>query len=625
MRRTRALAVALAVVTLAVWLPATQLGFINYDDPEYVLDNPFVRAGLTWSSVVWAFTHVHSATWHPLTGLSHMLDVTWFGINPAGHHATSVVLHVLTTLVLFATLVRLTGAPGRSVVVAGLFALHPLRVESVAWVSERKDVLCGVWWMAACWAYVGWARAGGAGRYAAVVATTALALLAKPMAVTLPFALLLLDWWPLERLRSSDVLARVREKAPLFVLALAAAVVTYRAQDDAGAVVSLATVPLASRVANACVAYVAYVRQTLWPSDLAVFYPFHPVAAWQALAAAGLLVGVTAGAWWQRARRPYLVVGWLWWVGTLVPVIGLVKQGDQAMADRFTYLPSIGLALAAVWGVAEILAQKPRVRTALAVAALVACALVTRAQLWVWRSSIALFAHALVVTRDNALAHLNLGQALETDGRRDEALVHHREAVRLDPRNPRALVNLGQALAARDDRASARTLYATALELAPGHAMAHLNAGLLEAAERQWDAAAAHYEAALAIEPGYRKARIGLAIARREQGRFDDAIAVLQAVLREDPHDAIARNNLAVTLEAAGRREEAVAVYQASLRETPGDPRVHFNLAAVLLVLGRRDEALAHLREAVRLDPRDASLRDALQRVEEAARAAGEG
>ena len=253
MTRPRLLAAALAVVTLLVWLPATRLGFINYDDPEYVVENPWVRGGLTWEGIVWAFSHVHSATWHPVTGLSHMLDVELFGMAPAGHHATNVVLHVLTTLVLFAALVRLTSAPGRSAMVAGLFALHPLRVESVAWVSERKDVLCGLWWMATCWAYAGWARSGGAGRYALVVATTTMALLAKPMAVTLPFALVLLDEWPLARLGRVRIRSLVLEKLPLFALALVVAVVTYRVQSGAGAVASLESVPLAARVANALV------------------------------------------------------------------------------------------------------------------------------------------------------------------------------------------------------------------------------------------------------------------------------------------------------------------------------------------------------------------------------------
>jgi len=619
-RRTAALGLLLAVVTLGVWAPAMQLGFVNFDDPEYVVDNPWVRRGLTRESVVWAFSRTHSATWHPLTGLSHMLDVELFGLAPAGHHATSVLLHVLATLALFAALVRLTGAPGRSAAVAALFALHPLRVESVAWVSERKDVLCGLWWMVACWAWAGWARHGGAGRYALVVGATMLALLAKPMAVTLPFALLLLDWWPLDRMRRDGVRALLVEKLPLIVLAGAVAGITYVVQRGAGAVVSLDALPFGDRAANALVAYVAYLRQTVWPAGLAVFYPFEPVPAWQAASSAALLAAITAGALWQAGGRPYLAVGWLWYLGTLFPVIGLVKQGDQAMADRFTYIPSVGLAIAAGWGVAAL---APRARRAGPVTAIVVVlaghALATRAQLAHWRSSEALFTRALAVTRDNGVAHLNLGAALEAAGRGDEALPHHREAVRLKPRDPRALVNLGQALAARGDRAGARARYEEALGFAPQFALGHLDLGLLDAAEGRLDEAVSHYEAALRIDPSYVKARVALGLARSGQGRLSDAVAELEAALRLDPRHTVARNNLALVLEAAGRREEAVLRYRESLRETPDDPRLHHNLAALLLDGGRRDEALAHLREAVRLDGRDPQLREALARAEAAA------
>ncbi len=533
------LLLALSLLTLAAYLPALRNGFVNYDDPQYVLASPQVRQGWTAAGLRWALGAQVAANWHPLTLASHMLDVELFGLNPKGHHLTSVMLHLASVLALFAVLRRMTGAAWRSAAVAALFAVHPTHVESVAWIAERKDVLCGLFWMAALAAWLRYVRAPSAGRYLLTAAALAASLMAKPMAVSFPAVLLLLDVWPLGRWpagplgivgasgalgarpRARERWRLVTEKLPLAALAAAAAGVALHTQ--AAPLTSGAGASLGLRCANALASCVAYLGKTLDPRHLAVFYPFVVVPAGRAAAAALLLLAITAMSLLAVRRAPYLLVGWLWYLVTLVPVIGVLQVGYQGMADRYTYLPSIGLYLAAVWGVADLatrrqpLAAWPRRRQAAAAAAGLALLAMltgmTRRQVGTWHDTLTLFRHALSV-QDSYLAETNVAEELRARGRpgdQAEALAHYRAALALAPRNPRAHAALGNALRAWGHPAAA---------LAP-------------------------LRDALALDPADEQARLTLAMALDDLGQPAGAIAELHRVLAFHPQSAGARAGLA--------------------------------------------------------------------------------
>ncbi len=513
-----ALAVAIAAAALAIHSGVRADAFLHFDDDLYVTDNPWVRDGLTWRGVAWAFRTLHAANWHPLTWLSHMLDVQLFGLDPGAHHLVNAAIHALNAALLLVVLARLTGAPLRSAAVALLFAVHPLRVESVAWVAERKDVLAACFGLLTLAAYERYARRPTLRRYAPVPVALAASLLSKPSWVTAPFLLLLLDVWPLQRVAAPWAPRDARcppsppralrtlllEKLPLLALSAASSVITLVAQRRGGAVVSLAHLDLGDRIANALVSSVRYLWKHAWPSPLAPLYPL-PAGGWSitaTLGAAALLGAVTVAVLWNLRRWPWAAVGWGWFLGTLVPVLGLVQVGSQAMADRYTYLPGIGLTVAVVWSVArgvERLGRPAQVAAgagALAVAAVLSVLTVRQERLWSDQET--LFRHTVAVTEGNGRAHLVLSQALLEGGRPLEALAHAREAVRLDPSNPRAHKNLGFAL------------YRT---------------GLLEES-------AAELEQALALEPDYAEAHGNLAIVYGKLGRFDDAAREMRAEQR---------------------------------------------------------------------------------------------
>jgi protein O-mannosyl-transferase len=639
-----AIGAALVLATVAVYAPVRHHAFVNFDDPEYVTDNAVVRGGLTPGGVAWAFTQAYSANWHPLTWVSHMADVSLGGMDPAVHHATSIALHALTVLALFLVLAAMTGEPWPSGWVAALFALHPLHVESVAWVAERKDVLSALWWMATLGAWTAWIRRGGVWRYGLALGGFALALLAKPMAVSLPFVLLLLDVWPYGRVAAGASPGRLLvEKLPFFALAAAASAVTFVVQREAGAVATLEGLPLAFRAANAAVAYARYLGLTLWPAGLAAFYPLRPLGPWEVGAAAALLAALTAAALRSAPARPYLAVGWLWWVGTLVPVIGLVKAGDQAMADRFTYVPHVGLFIALAWGARDLargLRVPRRALAAAASAAIAGCALGTSLQLPHWRDSEALWRRALAVTEHNPVAHLNLGAALHAAGRLDEARGEWDAALRVKPDSPKALVNLGQLLAARGDRDGAAARYAAALRIEPANPLAHYNWGVLLADQGQLEDAVAHYRAALAADPLHARAATNLGAALGGLGRLDGAVAAFGTALALRPDLAAAHNGLALVLERQGRTDEAIAHYAEAVRLAPDDVRARFNLGATLAGAGRHEQAVVAFRGLTTAAPdlpegqyglaaalagagRAAEARDAATRALALARAAG--
>jgi hypothetical protein len=465
------LSLGLAALTVVVFLPVRGHEFVSLDDNVYVRVNPNVADGATWRAVRWAFTSGYAANWHPLTWISHMFDVSLFGMDAGAHHVTSLVLHVANTLLLFDVLRRATDAPGRSAFVAALFAVHPLHVESVAWVAERKDVLSTLFLLLTLEAYVSWVRAPSVRRYALVLLAFAAGLMSKPMLVTLPFALLLLDAWPLRRMTDAAAARRlVVEKIPLFALAAASCVVTFAAQRAEGAVAGFETRPLMDRVVGAPVTYVVYIRKMLAPTDLAAMYAqARPYAAWTGAVAAAALALVTWIAVRQRRARPWFLVGWLWFLGTLVPVIGLVQVGMQSMADRYTYVPLVGLFVVVAWGGAELVDADRRraVAAALATATVVACAVLARRQVEVWRDGETLWRHAVAVDPDNPAARNFLGSQMCFLERYDEAARQFREMIRLTPDSATAHNNLAFALRARGDLEGAAAEYREALRLKP--------------------------------------------------------------------------------------------------------------------------------------------------------------
>jgi hypothetical protein len=447
---------ALALLVAASFAPVLDNGFLGLDDPAYITANPHVREGLTLGGVRWAATTFEAANWHPLTWISHMTDVRIFGLDPRGHHLTGLVIHGATVLLLFALLISLTGSPPRAFAAALLFGLHPLRVESVAWAAERKDLLAGLWLVLTMGAWLRWLRRPSTPRYGIALAAFALGLAAKPTLVTLPAVLLLLDGWPLGRIaRRADLGPRMVEKIPFFVLAAASSAVTFVAQKAGGMVKPLAAVPMADRLANIPMAYLGYLKKTFWPAGL--YLPVsYPAGGESGVAVAGAVLALIAvTALFLAARRlPWLSVGWFWFLGMLVPMIGLVQVAEQAMADRYTYLPAVGLCVALVWTVGEWAGRRALTAVALVSAALLLAG-VTRAQVGFWRDDLTLFGHAVAVAPRDYMALTNYGGALYNAGRPDEALPHLREALRLRPLYPDALFNEGLALLQRGDASGA--------------------------------------------------------------------------------------------------------------------------------------------------------------------------
>ena len=541
-----------AAVVITYW-PVHELGFVRFDDPTYVTENPHIVNGMSWSGIRWAFTSGYGANWHPITWLSHMLDVQLYGFDATAHHVTSVLVHAATTVLLFASLLRMTGALWRSALVAGLFGLHPIHVESVAWVAERKDVLSAFFWMLTLWAYAAYVRQPRMSRYAWVVASFAVGLMAKPMVVTLPFVLLLLDVWPLHRLELradwwTSARALLCEKLPLFALSVSSSVITFVVQREGGTVASGVRLPLVERLGNALITYVSYIGKALWPLHLAAYYPYPRALspAW-VLTCALLLIAASVGVILAGRRHPYLLVGWLWYLGTLVPAIGIVQVGTQAMADRYTYIPLIGVFIAIVWGLGDLLSRWPQWRTATAVVAtgiLLACAVAARVQVHYWQSSMTLWKHALDVTTDNYAAHTYYGNALAARGDVSGAIAEYTEAIRIRPDYAEAHNNLGPALANQGKVDDAIQQFVEAIRLRPNYADAYSNLGVALASQGKFDAAIARYSEALRLDPDHARARGNLGLALLAQGRTSDAERELELALRMNPNNADARNAL---------------------------------------------------------------------------------
>jgi len=584
MSRPRLIALLLALVTLVVYLPATGDRFVNYDDPDYVTENRFVKNGLTWPDLQWAFTTFHASNWHPLTWLSHMTDCALFRLNPGGHHFVNVLFHAANALLLFMLLLRLTGALWPAAFIAALFAWHPLHVESVAWVSERKDVLSTCFALLSLLSYATYAqklapaqsrqpRAGSpspAPAYFLALGFFALGLMSKPMLVTLPCVLLLLDFWPLQRFpklpcQMTTLTRLMWEKIPFFLLTLTSATLTFLAQRSGDAVISLARVSLQYRTENAPVAVARYLLKMIWPADLAVIYPMPEKISTLAIAAAvAILIFISTGAWLTRQRRPYLLVGWLWFVGTLVPVIGLVQVGGAALADRYTYFPLIGIFMALAFGLRDLAERFHFLKIIFSGAAFLilgACLVLTENQLRYWRDSESLFTHALAVTKDNDIALVNLGVALDEQGRFDEALAYYRQAALLEAGRYQIHNNIANILDKMGRPADALAEYREAVRLKPDLAFLHNSLGGELATLARSDEALKEFAEAARLDPNYPWPHVGTAKVFFQQGRDAEAANELRAALRIEPDNfqilATAAHYLAANDNAAARDGQA--------------------------------------------------------------------
>ena len=594
-----------------VWLVFGQTRgheFINFDDDSYVYANPEVVQGLTPRGIVWAFTNVQSGNWHPLTWISHMLDCQFYGTRPDGHHLTNVLLHALTAILLFLVLRRLTGFAWRSAFVAAIFAVHPLHVESVAWVAERKDVLCGMFFVLTLGAYAGYARKPcSIGRYLLVVLMFVLALMSKPMAVTLPLVLLLLDYWPLKRFAQSEgnrvPWRLIVEKIPLLVFSGAICVATLFAQREA-----ITPVLMSARIGNALVSCATYLEQMIYPAGLAVYCPLpaNGLAHWKIISSGFLLLIVSAAAIATRRKQPWFLVGWLWYLAMLAPVIGILQVGTQAHADRYTYLPQIGLYVLVTWAVADGCVGWPQRRlilgslTTAILATLIICA---RTQTAYWRTSETLWTHALACTSDNVVARDNLGNALLQSGDADKAIAQYQAALQIKPDDAVACYNLGNALLQQGNGDQAAAFYQRALEIKPDYAMAHYNLGNVLLQKGSVDEAIAHYRKTLEIKPDFVDARNNLGNAFLLKGNVDEAIVHFQLALQINPNFGETQNNLGYAFLLKGSVDEAIAHFQAALQINPRHVEAHINLGTALLKKGNENEAVAHYQRALELNP----------------------
>lgn len=644
-RRALLLSLLLGMVTLVVFWPALDNDFTRFDDGAYVVHNPQVLKGLSWAGTTWAFRTGSEANWHPLTWLSHMLDVQLFGLNPRGHHFTNLLFHTVNTVLLFLLLWRLTTARWRSAFVAALFALHPLHVESVAWVAERKDVLSTFFFLLTLLAYARHANTRAecqmssatfhASRfYSLALLFFALGLMCKPMLVTTPFVLLLLDFWPLRRVKcsssneglalggsGSEVEAPVDpamqrtlrellwEKMPFFALATISCVITLLVQVKA----RYLGLTLTSRISNAIVSYWLYLEKLFWPVDLAVYYP-HPQtvhggpawSAWEVLLAVSLLVAISLVALVRFRRSPWLTTGWFWYLGTLVPVIGLVQVGGQAMADRYTYIPSIGLLILVVWGAAEACAARQWLRWALpaaGVAALAILSVVAQTQLRYWKDDFTLFSHALEVTKGNSVAYYHTGWVLADQGKTDLAMERFRQAVAISPSYAAPYVDMGLLFEKAGRTNEAVEMARLACRAAPTAEQYHNHLGTLLWRLGQKDEAIHAYEAAVRCRRDYTDAQYNLGTCLTDVGRWSDAVGHLAAAVRLTPEDTETRTSLGEALLRLGRLSDAEEQFNTLARLCPTNGEVQLKLGVVLLQQYKLDDALPRFREAVRLEP----------------------
>jgi tetratricopeptide (TPR) repeat protein len=641
LRQRRLICLLLVLLTLALYQPVTNHGFINFDDDLYITGNSHVNAGLTWSGIAWAFRSGYAHNWHPLTWISHMLDCQFYGFNPVGHHFTNLLFHIANTVLLFLFLNRTTGATWRSGFVAALFACHPLHVESVAWAAERKDVLSTFFWLLTVFAYARFVEEfkvqvsksknqgsklkapkpeskaqtpGSKIYYVAALLMFACGLLSKPMVVTLPFVLLLLDFWPLQRFHTSTFQRLFVEKIPFFVLSMASCVITFLVQR--GAVAPLDALPLSFRITNAAVSYLLYICKTFWPEKLAVLYPI-PTHWPSGLAIISILFVLASSVLFVRlARRyPYLFVGWFWYLGTLIPVIGLVQVGLQSMADRYVYIPGVGLFIGMVWGFNALVGTWPRrkwIAAGAGIIVLAGCMAGTRTQLQYWQNSISLFSYAKAVTPANFMTDNHLGEALDATGQFDKAIPVLEESVRINPRNTRGLSELGTALAQQGKLREAIDSFFKALQLRPNDAVLRYDLGAELLENGQWDEAAAQLLTAIQLNPNFAAAHRSLALVLLKKGDTSAAFEHFAAAINLDPGWADAHFDYGLALLNHDQPAEAAARFSEAVALAPNEARGHYRLAEALSRQHRSREAINEYWQALRLD---ANASDALNEL----------
>lgn len=609
----------LVLAAILVFRQVGEFDFINYDDGIYVTENRHVSSGLTYENISWALTATHAHNWHPLTWLSHMIDVEFFGLQAGMHHLVNVLFHIMNSILLFLLLKRTTGTLWRSFFVAALFALHPLHVESVAWVSERKDVLSTFFLMLTFLSYDSYASMPCIRRYIPVVLFFTLGLMAKPMLVTAPFILLLLDYWPLKRLRTgAPSLSENREttrsftfllleKVPLFFLAALSSMITYLVQDRTGAVINTELVPLALRIQNALVSYVAYMGKMFWPLHLAIHYPYQDhIPGWQVAGGACIIAVITIFVIYMAKRKPFLPVGWFWYLGTLVPVIGLVQVGGQAMADRYTYVPLIGLLIMITWGIPTLFLQgrygRP-VCISAAVIVLILMSWVSYRQVGYWQNSVTLFQHSLEVAPGDYLSENNLGVGLAMEGRIDEAEKHFREAIRLNPNYGNPFFCLGVVMQSRGKIKEAKAYFRQALKRDPTMAEAYNILGTISAAEEDLQSAESLYRRSIEIQPELADAHDNLGIALAGQGRIDEALKHFRQAVTLAPDNASFRNNLETALIEAGKIDDVIAMVLQELDQDPDDAGCYHKLGMLYTKKGDAQKASLCFQKAITLDP----------------------
>jgi len=610
----------LVMLTFAVYFQVRNFAFVYYDDSQYVTKNQYVQAGLNYRNIIWAFSTNQAANWHPITWLSHMLDIQLYGMNPGAHHQTNLIFHIANALLLFFVLRKMTGSLWQSGFVAFLFALHPLHVESVAWVAERKDVLSTFFWMLTMFSYARYVAHPGINRYLPVVGFFSLGLMAKPMLVTLPFVLLLLDYWPLRRIqfnppgddihtipKRSPVFFLVWEKIPLFLLALVSSVVTFLAQKSGGAVGSMEIYPLTTRVANALVVYVKYIGKMIWPANLAVFYPHSGMLpVWQVVGAGALLGLITFVALRSFRQHPWFVVGWLWFLGTLVPVIGLVQVGLQAMADRYTYIPLIGLFIIVAWGVPALMHRwryKEKLFGLTTIAVFIVLSITSWMQIRYWKNSSALFQHALNVTENNYLAHNVFGNVLKEQGKINAAMRHYQSALEIKPDYAAPYYNIGHTLSTQGKYQDAINHFQKALQIKPDYAPVHDNLGYIFMSQGKIEQAILHYLEALRINPDDAAVHNRLGLAMRSQGQVNNAITHFLKAVKLKPLFGAAHYNLGSTLKNSGKLNEAIKHYSAAILIQADFSSAHYELATALMEKGNFSEARQHYDKVLRIKP----------------------
>jgi protein O-mannosyl-transferase len=647
MVRQKLLCLVLALVTIMIYLPVLHYSFVNLDDDQYVTSLPYALQKVSLAGFYWAFTNIHFAGWQPLTMLSHMLDCQFFGLNASGHHFTNVILHTANAVLLFLILKEMTGALWRSFSVAALFAWHPLHVESVAWISDRKDLLSTFFVMLTLIAYLRYVRRPQWSSYLAIIICYAFGLMSKATVVTLPFVLLLMDYWPLKRIQRANptpfqsLRPLLREKLLLFIMAAAFSVVAFWAQQRGGALPSLGKFSLAERAEHALVNYSAYIVKMFWPTNLAVPYPVNSIPVWQWMGSATLLVFGTVAVLRTAQRSPFLFVGWFWYLATLVPVAGFVQVGTQSMADRYTYFPLIGLFVAVAFGVGEWAAKlrlKPIIVISLVGFILVGCLTVTARQLQFWRNSETLFTHSIAVTRGNYVAYNNLGLALMEDGRKDDAkaliqkalqvqpdyadahsslgilllsegetdqaMFHFQKAVEIQPDDPRIQNNLGTALLRLGQTSEASVHFQKALEIQPENAQAHCNLGVALMQNGRATEAIPHFQKSLEIQPADMETLSDLGTALLQSGQPLQAMPYFQEALKINPRLAQAHDGLGWAFLQNRQIDEAMLQFQEALETQPNYVKAHNGLGLALLQKGRREEAMAHFQRIVEINPK---------------------